>query len=224
MASISDAANPGIPAIEQLDIDSVAFAQLQYTIDFERVVQAAQRAIPNLVVKDILLPSNRSAPIYLTGTSDEPLVRNRANRVYIHPTTYEVVGLQNANNISTITWLNDIADPLHFGNFGGLLTKVIWFFSGLAITFLVGTGIWISLKRKIKDVTKGRAKQLGKWKYLNALVVVLMFGFMFYILFSSYAVNTWQIAIIIVSWLVLFILGWLVYVKRLNKGKISLKK
>lgn len=222
-ASISDTANPSMPEIAQISLDSVEFAQIHYTLDYDRAVQQAQKAIPGLAVKDILIPGDKTTPIYFTGTANVPLVRNRANRVYIHPITYEVVGYQDAKALPTVTWLNDIADPLHFGYFGGLITKIIWFIGGLGISFLVGTGIWISLKRKIKDARKARAQQLGKWKYANLLVVVLMFGFMFYVLVTRYAVSAWQIAIITASWVFIVYLGWLVYIKRLRKSMIGSK-
>ncbi|MEM6633619.1 MAG: PepSY-associated TM helix domain-containing protein, partial [Bacteroidota bacterium] len=60
-----------------------------------------------------------------------------------------------------------IADPLHFGYWGGLITKIIWFFGGLSISGLVLTGIWISLKRKVKDRQRRKAQRLGVWKYVN---------------------------------------------------------
>lgn len=215
--SISDTANPEMPKIEELNMDSASFAHLHYTINYDSVVQSAQKAIPNLVVKDILPPAKKTAPVYLTGLSDVPLVRNRANRVYIHPTTYEVVGVQNAREINTITWLNDIADPLHFGYFGGLATKIIWLFAGLSISFLVGSGIWISLKRKIKTAKKAKAQKLGKWKYANWGIVLLMFFFMYYILFSRYSMNAFQFVVVTLGWLILAVMSWYVYVKKIKE-------
>lgn len=215
-ASISDTANTKTPKIEKINIDSTAFSQIHYTIDYDKVVQAAQKSIPHLVVKDILPPDKKTSPIYVTGKSTVPLVRNRANRVYIHPLTYEVVGLQNAANIGTVTWLNDIADPLHFGSWGGLTTKIIWFISGLSISFLVGTGIWISLKRKVRNAQKAKAQQLGKWKYANWAVATLMFGFMYYTLFSRYSINAAQFFIVTFGWAVLAYMIWLVYQKKIK--------
>lgn len=216
---ISDTANTKMPKIEELSIDSAAFSQLHYTIDYDKVEQAAQRAIPELVLKDILPPAKKTSPIYITGKSTVPLVRNRANRVYIHPLTYEVIGVQNAKAIPTVTWLNDIADPLHFGNWGGLTTKIIWFLGGLAVTFLVGTGIWISLKRKIKNAQKSKAQQLGAWKYLNILILLSMFGFMYYTLFSTYSISTPQFCLITIGWILLVFLARIIYVKKINKQR-----
>lgn len=154
LSDVSQIANTQTPKIEELAIDSLDLVRFSYNLDYSKAIVAAQEKIPGLVVKDISPPRNKTAPIYLTGKSDVPLVRNRANRVYVHPLTYEVIGVQDAKNIDTITWLNDIADPLHFGNWGGLITKIIWFLGGLGISALVLTGIWSSLKRKVKNLQK----------------------------------------------------------------------
>ncbi|MEM6722619.1 MAG: PepSY domain-containing protein, partial [Bacteroidota bacterium] len=175
---------------------------------------------PNLKIKDILPPVNPQSPVYINGKTDVALVRNRANRVYVHPTTYEVLKVYKANAANTVTWLNDIADPLHFGYFGGLLTKLIWFFGGLGISFLVGTGIWISLKRKVKDAQKARAQKLGKWKYPNLIVVGLLFVFMYGILFGLYSINWYQFTWITLFWIILIGLTWWIYVKKINKQVI----
>lgn len=216
-ASISDTANIEMPKIDELNIDSAAFAKIHYTILYDEAVKAAERAIPGLVVKDIQPPSKKTSPIYITGKSKVPLVRNRANRVYIHPLTYEIVSVQNAKTLTAVTWLNDIADPLHFGNWGGLTTKIIWFLGGLGITFLVGTGIWISLKRRIKNTQKAKNQQLGRWKYLNILVMLSLYGFMYHILFSRYSISLSQFCVITLCWILLLFLAWLIYVKKINK-------
>ena len=222
LGSISEIANTRTPKIEAVDMDSLSFSRIDYTLDYDRIVQVAQQAIPNLVVKDILPPGKTTVPIYVTGTSDVPLVRNRANRVYIHPTTYEVIAVQNAREISTVTWLNDIADPLHFGYFGGLATKILWFLGGLAISFLVATGIWISLKRRVKDAQKAKAQKTGKWKYPNLLIVLLMFGFMYATLITRYSVSTLQFIIITGGWLILMAIGWFIFVYK-TKNLSSIK-
>ena len=216
IASIGDIANTRRMKIEEVKMDSAAFSQICYKLDYDSIVLVAQNAIPNLIVKDIIPPRKKTNPIYLTGQTDVPLVRNRANKVYIHPVTYEVLGVQNAKEISTLTWLNDIADPIHFGKFGGLFTKIIWFFGGLGISFLVGTGIWISLKRKVKNAKKAKVQRLGGWKYPNIFFVGLMFWFMYNTLFSRYAINASQFIVITLGWIILIALGWYIYVNRIK--------
>jgi uncharacterized iron-regulated membrane protein len=139
-----DEERPSIPQAELAKYDTAA------SIDFDRCVAIAQQAIPGLEVKGIQPPGHPGQSVYLSGTSDVPLVRYRANRVYIHPYTYEVMKVQRAAEINTITWLNDIADPLHFGYWGGLVTKFIWFIFGLGLSSLILTGPWLYLKKRVK--------------------------------------------------------------------------
>ncbi|MBV6645066.1 MAG: PepSY domain-containing protein [Cyclobacteriaceae bacterium] len=204
-ASISEIANTKSPTIDGIAEDGKAFAQIRREIDYDRAVDIAELVLPGLQVKDILPPANEKAPIYLNGVTDVPLVRDRANRVYLHPVTYEVLQMQNAKQLSPITWLNDIADPLHFGYFGGLFTKLVWFLGGLGISFLVATGIWISLKRKIKNLKKVNSRKMGVWKSINGFFLLLMFGFMYHSLFSRYAINAFQFMVITLGWLLLYL-------------------
>ncbi|MEM1359573.1 MAG: PepSY-associated TM helix domain-containing protein, partial [Bacteroidota bacterium] len=118
-AGISKTANTKTPKLEEPMTDSVALAELYWHFDYDRAADSARAHIPGLLTKDISLPRKLDAPVYLTGISNVPLVRNRANRVYLHPENYTVIKVQNAAALPTVTWLNDIADPLHFGSFGG---------------------------------------------------------------------------------------------------------
>jgi uncharacterized iron-regulated membrane protein len=130
-------------------------------LDYDRFQAIAEQSIPGLVVKDIIPPGTSDRPFYLTGTSHVPLVRHRANRVYINPHTYEVIKVQKADEINTITWLNDIADPLHFGYWGGLITKAIWFIFGAGLSSLTLTGPWLYMKRRLKVSRLTRERRLA---------------------------------------------------------------
>ncbi|MDN5205350.1 PepSY-associated TM helix domain-containing protein [Fulvivirgaceae bacterium BMA10] len=134
------------PTVKKQGID---FEKHIEHLNYDTCITIAQNAIPDLQVKSILVPSRPTQSIYLTGQSNVPLVRDRANRVFIDPYTYNVLKAQKAKEISTATWLNDIADPLHFGYWGGLLTKSIWFIFGLGLSSLILTGPWLYLKRRM---------------------------------------------------------------------------
>jgi len=217
-ANTSTIANTVSPDLPKNITDTAAFRPIGYHIDYDQAVKAAQSEIPNLVVKDIYPPHAIDDALYMTGTSDVALVRNRANRVYLHPLTYEVIKVQNAREINTITWLNDIADPLHFGYFGGLLTKFIWFLAGLSISGLVLTGIWISLKRKVKNEAQKRSQKLGIWKYVNWVFVGGVLFFMYYFLIVRYAVSIQALIGITLIWIVLITLTWYVFDYRIRKS------
>ncbi len=137
-----------VPAT-QIPDDTVTWNAL--ALDYDHLQSIAEHAIPGLIVKDLVPPATFKRPVYFTGTTvNTPLVRHRANRVYIDPNTSEVLHVQRADEINTVTWLNDIADPLHFGYWGGLITKVIWFILGSALSALALTGPWLYLKRRQK--------------------------------------------------------------------------
>lgn len=145
---ISPYLDVNVPAV-QIPEDTAMWNAMD--LDYDHLQSVAERAIPGLVVKDLIPPTSFDQPVYFTGTtSHTPLVRHRANRVYIDPHTNKVLHIQRADEIKTITWLNDIADPLHFGHWGGLITKFVWFIFGMALSALALTGPWLYLIRRQK--------------------------------------------------------------------------
>lgn len=217
IGGVSDIANPSTPKIEKQTIAAEDFPHFTYTIDYDGAAAVAQSHIPGLQVKDILSSSGPDQALYLNGQDDVPLVRNRANRVYLNPVTHEVIKVQQAKNLDTVTWLNDIADPLHFGYWGGLLTKVIWFIFGLGISFLVFSGIWISQKRKVKARMNKKARKPGVWLYVNWLVCLVMFGFMYAALIGRYEASVTAIIVISAGWLLFLFAAWYIFGYRLKK-------
>ncbi len=227
LGRVSDVANPNAPGLPVPAIDSADFPALVRALDYDRAVRVAQAEISGLEVKDILLPASPDNALYLTGVSEEPLVRNRANRVYVHPVTYEVLQVQRASELPMVTWLNDIADPLHFGYWGGLATKLIWFVLGLGISSLVLTGLWISQKRKVKGAAKRSAAQrnaarinrqkMCPWKYVNWAVYGVLLGFMYVTLITRYHASMPALLLITSGWLLFTGAAWYIFAYRLPR-------
>ena len=222
LGAVSDVANTQAPELPFPSINSAEFPALVRALDYDRAVRVAQAKIPGLAVKDILPPAGPNKALYLTGTSDEPLVRNRANRVYLHPQTYDVLRVQRASALPTVTWLNDIADPLHFGYWGGLATKLIWFVLGLGISSLVLTGIWISQKRKVKGAAKRSAAQINMkkmppWRYINWVVYGVLLGFMYTSLVNHYHASVSAVVLITAGWLLFVGMAWYLFAYRLPR-------
>ena len=223
LGGVSDIANPPAPELPVPSVDSADFLATVRALDYNRAVRVAQAEISGLVVKDILLPAGPDKALYLTGESEEPLVRNRANRVYLHPVTYEVLRVQRASALPTVTWLNDIADPLHFGYWGGLATKLIWFGLGLGISSLVLTGLWISQKRKVKGAAQRnaaqiKARRMGYWKYANGVVYGAMLGFMYAALITRYHASSSALLLISAGWLLFIGAAWYIFEYRLHRA------
>lgn len=220
IAGIGREVNPRSPKITTFTAEIDSTINLSYTLDYDKIVEISKQEIPTLKTKTIAISPARTYKntIYVRGKSDVPLVRQRANRVYINPNTYEVVKVQNAKNISTTMWLNDIADPLHFGNWGGLTIKIIWFIFGLGISSLVLSGVWIVLKRKAIKKRKSKTKALGVWKYINWAIYGLMMYFMYSKLIINYRSSTIGIIVISIGWLIFIVLAYYIFVYRLDKA------
>ena len=209
------------PKVEMMSENEQPTKIDSYTLDYDTAVRIAQQTIPNLTVKRISPPTNTKKPWYLNGKSTVALVRNRANRVYLHPQTFEVLKVQEASKISTITYINDIADPLHFGNWGGLLIKILWFIGGMALSSLILTGIWIYIKRNSKG--KNKKKKSKFWIYINWSVVAILNFYMFTSLKTRYLAS-YNLLIVLGMCMLLFIfLTWYFFVKKMRHNPTQIK-
>lgn len=214
---ISRIANGSTPEIELASTDTAYINRIAFVTDYDRALEHAQQEIPGLQVKDFSPPTEKT-PIYFTGKSEVPLVRNRANRVYVHPETYQVLKVQKAEALNTTTYLNDIADPLHFGDWGGLTTKVIWFIFGLAISGLILTGIWIGLKRRVRDKRKQKAQRMGAWKYINWVALLIIISFLFGQLVVRYHAPAHIMITIGVAVLLMLFAGWYLFSYKIRRS------
>lgn len=218
LGNVSGISNPLPPKLElrsDKTPDSMAFS---YQLDYDQAALHALEEIPGLRIGGIVPAKDSSQPIYIRGKSHVPLVRKRSNRVYIDPVENQIVGAQKAENIPVIMYLNDIADPIHFGNWGGLTTKIIWFLGGLSLSGLVLTGIWIALKRQAKQVSEKKSSVMGKWKYVNWGISGVIVGYMYFFMISRYS-NSWS-SIIFVSLILAFltVVSWYIFDYRISKA------
>ncbi|MEL7025312.1 MAG: PepSY-associated TM helix domain-containing protein [Pseudomonadota bacterium] len=113
----------------------------------EDITDIAQEAFPELEISAVTFSSFAGSSIRVMGSAGNPIVRQRANAVYLDPTTLEVLHVRRASELPTVQWLNQIADPLHFGDFGGLTLKLVYFVFGLFMTGLSASGVWLTMRR-----------------------------------------------------------------------------
>ena len=183
-----------------------------FTLDYDKAVKISEQAIPNLKVKTITPPRETKKFGYLMGKIDVPLARNGANQVFLHPLDYSVLKTQEAIKISKIAWLNDVADPLHFGNWGGLITKISWFIDGMAISSLILTGIWMYTKR----TSKRKKKKAKIWLYLNWSIVAGINFYMFKSLGNRYLASDKFLLILSLFILISIFLTWYLFIKKIK--------
>lgn len=135
-------------------------------ISLATAYEAAQQAFPSLDIRYIRYPNKAEQPIEVRGYNDDILLRLRANRVYLKPNSGEVLGIQKGEELNLLPRIKDTADPLHFGNFAGIGTKLIWGLFGVLMSFVSVAGIymsWLTVKRKTTAV---------KWLGLSGVVAI----------------------------------------------------
>jgi uncharacterized iron-regulated membrane protein len=80
-----------------------------------------------------------------------------------------VLAVQRPADLDTLEYLADLVDPVHFGSFGGLTTKILWFICGLLLTGLSASGVWLTWRRT--------RQTLGRWHLLTSIPIVAAVGF-----------------------------------------------
>ena len=142
----------------------------------DELLAQAQQAAPWLEIRALNFPQQPLAPVMVSGQDGNPLYRNRANRLYLHPSTGELLAQQRQGELPLVATLVDIADPLHFGSFGpgtlaGLAVKLMYFLGGAALTFLVASGLWLHRQR-----TRRQQPALSRWLGWHGAICLTLVG------------------------------------------------
>ena len=125
--------------------------------ELDLAVHNALDELPGLEVRRILLPTSRRSSLLIQGDLSAALVRGRANGVYIDPLNLDVLGSYVGEQLDVHTRISEAADPLHFGFFGGITTKILWFLLGLSMSAMALTGVVIYFKRLNHKITPNGA-------------------------------------------------------------------
>lgn len=112
------------------------------------LVAAAQSAYPELRIKVVALHDYDKGLLEVQGQDGAWLVRDRAAKAWVDSRTGRPAGIQRPSDLTAYQRWIDTADPLHFGNFGGLWSKSVWFLFGLALSGLCLTGAYLQAKRQ----------------------------------------------------------------------------
>lgn len=135
----------------------------------QRHVDAARAVFPEMTARNISLPSARQDQVLITGPSTDWLLRDRASRVTLDPGTAQVLAVQRPEDLEARQYIADLADPWHFGDVGGLPTKLLWFVCGLLLTGLSASGVWLTWRRT--------RQTFGRWHLITSVPIVAGVGF-----------------------------------------------
>lgn len=133
-------------------------------LPLDELITRVHEAYPGLEIAAISLPSDPRGAVDFTGHANAWLVRPSANRVFLNPYDGSVMAIHKGEELPLIYRWVHTADPLHFGDFGGLVTKLIWFVFGLASSGLTLTGAYLWCKRSVRKAKEVRtnSRQLAR--------------------------------------------------------------
>ena len=172
------------PAHPRADVPSIGLTSAEAAPRLAESLSGARAANPDLRLKRILYPGERSGAFVFQGQDAALLVRPRSNAVWTDAATGEVKLVTDGRDLNVHQRLSEMADPLHFGYFGGLATKLIWFVFGLLLSALSITGLAIYSLRLMKSerqptrigaVTGLAWRGMGAWKWPSAGLLIACF-------------------------------------------------
>lgn len=129
------------PAIVQTDTPSVS---LNILADKVRTIE------PNFQITYIALPSFAGEPVKLRGQNNAILTRERSNEFSFDTVTGATLAQIDGSDLNAHQRISEMADPLHFGTFGGIWTKILYFIFGSILSAMSLSGIYIYSARMRK--------------------------------------------------------------------------
>lgn len=169
---------------------------------FQLMLEQVQNVYPELSLTSVFFPQKQGQPVVFRGQAEAMLVRPRVNAVSFDPFTGEMLDIIRGEQMSAHVRISEAADPLHFGTFAGLPSKILYFIFGIVLSVLAVSGTYIygiriaktnkeirnSINKQTPDanqlIWKAAIKPMGWGKWLSVLFIVLCLVLTFY-LFSG---------------------------------------
>lgn len=150
----------------------------------DALVTKARREFPDLRISSIGFPKGKPGGVIVMGQAQAILVRERANAVMLDPDGQTVVEVVRGENLSLHQRISEAADPLHFGTWGGLATRIAWFLCGAALTGLAVTGVLIyalrlrqeAAARQSSGVLVAMWRGMGGMAWPSLVLLILAFA------------------------------------------------
>jgi uncharacterized iron-regulated membrane protein len=111
--------------------------------NFTSLLSKVKQDFSDLDIKTIAIPSRKKGAVQFQGQATAVLVRPRANLIAYDPVTLEQVTQYKGEGLSIHARISEAADPLHFGTFAGIPSKVVYFVFGLMLSTLAISGTYI---------------------------------------------------------------------------------
>jgi uncharacterized iron-regulated membrane protein len=143
------------------------------SVDWAEAFAAIRREFPELTPSDIVPSSNGSGTITVRGNIEGLVYERNINTLVLSKVTYRPLFKYDIRQKPFSHKLYFVQEALHFGDFGGLLLKVVYAFLGLASGFLSISGFVVYLCRRKKKHPELNPMKLT-FAYSMALLLFLV--------------------------------------------------
>lgn len=170
------------PGFKFADVDSQGLSRMELNKKFPENLKSAQNAYPELDINSVGFPVSQNGAFRFSGQDKAWLVRDRANYVHTNPSNTHAVLVHYGHDLGIHNRISEMADPLHFGTFGGYWTQTLYFVFGLILTGLSISGSAIYALRMLKtEKTAPNSKKvtvkiwygMGRWRWLAAGLTIM---------------------------------------------------
>ena len=143
-------------------------------LPLDTLVAKAKQAFPKLEINTVSYQwyTDHEGTVYIEGQTDFPMVRDRANQIWLDERSGEVLLQHSASDMPAYWIWSNMADPLHFGYFGGLASKIIWFIFGLVVCGLILSGTYLHVRRLARKA--GGDTNRYRWSGSSAAIIVTL--------------------------------------------------
>ena len=107
------------------------------------MLRQAHEKFPALSITRINLPQKSGDVVEMQGQAEAILVRPRANFVSFDSANGQLIQKHDGVSLSLHNRISEAADPVHFGQWGGMFSKLLYFVFGVFLTGLTVTGTYM---------------------------------------------------------------------------------
>lgn len=134
---------------------------LENRLSVDAAVERARQGLRDFKINAITLPHIRESHYVFTGDLSGRFERANASFVVVDANTGAILQTHSAAKVRAATWLYNLSEPLHFGDFSGLWLKALYFLFGAAGTALSVTGFVILIMRK-RRISAAQSKERSR--------------------------------------------------------------
>ena len=149
-------------------------------LPLDSLIMVSREQWPDLEIQSIYFtwPQEDKGSVSFQGSAgsllSRALIRERGNQINLDRRTGEVLLKSSTSDLSPYWLASNAVDPLHFGYFGGLTTKVIWFVFGLILCGLILSGTYLHIKKLHQKNGWQRHGWSGTWWAVGITLLIII--------------------------------------------------